>query len=101
MSTKLAPADRKQQILTAALAIAETVGYQNITREAIAERVGVSHSLVNLYFVVMAELKSAVIREAVRVRNYPVIAQGLVAKEPAAVDAAPILKRRALASLTA
>lgn len=101
MATKLPPADRKQQILDAALGLAAAVGYQNITREAIADEVGVSHALVNLYFTVMAELKAAVVVEAVRVGNLAVVAQALAARDAAVTDLDPKLKRKALASLNA
>jgi len=101
MATKLPPVDRKQQILTAALCLAMGVGYQSVTREAIADACGVSHALVNLYFRVMPELKAAVMVEAVRVSNLTVIAQGLVARDPAVADLDPKLKRKALASINA
>lgn len=101
MATKLAPVDRKQQILTAALGLAADVGYQNITREAIAEAIGVSPALVNLYFVVMAELRVAVMIEAVRVGNLTVIAQGIISNSSIATAADPKLKRKAIAALNA
>lgn len=101
MATKLAPVDRKQQILTAALGLAADVGYQNITREAIAEAIGVSPALVNLYFVVMAELRVAVMIEAVRVGNLTVLVQGLAARDPAVATLDPKLKRKAIAALNA
>lgn len=101
MSTKLAPADRKQQILDEALKQSETLGYQNITRERLAAGVGVSPALVSMYFLLMVELKAAVVAEAVRVENLTVIAQALAARDPAAQRVPAALKRKALAALTA
>lgn len=101
MSAKLPPADRKKQILDEALRQAAVLGYTNIRREALAAAIGVSPSLVNLYFTTMAALKRDVMRAAVRGQCLPVIAQGLAAKDNHARKAPLDVQKAALATLTA
>jgi len=100
MTAKLKPADRKKQILDGALNVASLVGYQNVTRDAVATAAGVSTGLINLHFSTMAQLKRDIMRAAVKREVLSVIAQGLAAHDAHARKASEDLKRRALASLT-
>lgn len=112
MTTKLAPADRKKQILDEALRQAAKVGYQHIKRADIATALEVSPALVSNYFSTMAQLKRDVMRAAiVRVSVAPakgcapnsdvlrVVAQGLAAKDRHAMRAHSTVKEAALATL--
>lgn len=91
--------EREAAILKAAMETAEEVGYQWVTRDAIALRANCSAGLVNRYFGTMVELKRKVMREAVRVGNLKLIAEGLADRNPHAMKASPELKARALAAL--
>lgn len=97
MSTKLAPAERKQQILTAALLVAVEAGYQHITRETVAAAANVSPALVSMHFSTMDALRDEVVAEAVRVQRLAVIGQALTARDPVAIQAPSGLKKKALA----
>ena len=90
---------RVAQILAAALELAPKVGYQKLTRDAVAERLGVSSSLIPAHMGTMAEFRRALMREAVRVECLPVIAQGLAARDRQALKAPPELRARAINSL--
>lgn len=96
---RLEVAEREAAILKAALEVAEHVGYQWITRDAIAARADCSTGLVSRYFGTMPDLKRKVMREAVRVGNLKLIAEGLADRNPHAMKASPELKARALAAL--
>jgi AcrR family transcriptional regulator len=99
MTKRFDPTDRQEQILTEALRQARALGYQNIQRAAIADALGVAHSLVNRYFKTMPDLKRQVMRAAVRTECLPVIAQGIALKDRHALKAPPALRERAIASL--
>lgn len=91
--------ERRAQILAAALDAAETHGYRNLTLQQIATAAGVSKGLPMAYFGTMTALRRAVMREAVRVANLRVIAQGLVANDSHARKAPSDLKTKALAAV--
>ena len=76
--TRLDPETRKQQILTAAVGLAEKEGYRNITRRQIALAAGTSPPLVSQYFGSMGNMRSEIMREALRVNSLHIIAQGLL-----------------------
>jgi AcrR family transcriptional regulator len=96
------PDDRKYQILTAALAVAERPGgYSKLTRESIAKEVGCAEALISRYFGTMPAFKRTVIRSAILTENLAIIAQGLAAGDPHAQKADPALKARALQTLGA
>lgn len=69
--------DRRAVILGAAVALARTDGYLNITRDRVAECAGVSMGLVNHHYGSMRDLRHAVMREAVSQRILEIVAQGL------------------------
>ena len=90
---------RKQEIVEAALRIAEEVGLCGVTRDEVADRAGCSAGLVNHYFGTMSQLQRATIGEAVRVRNLTVLAQGLVMGHPKARNAPEEMRRAAADSI--
>lgn len=99
MTSPLSTAERKIQILNAAVALATTDGYANITRTDVAELAGVSTGLVNKYYSTIPQLKRAVMRAAIQREVLSIVAQGLTAKDPQALKAPDELKQRAVASI--
>lgn len=100
----LTPAEveqRKEQILTAALGMTRTHGYRGVTRDAVAQKAGVSAGMVNRYFGTMADLMEQVMREAVEQRLLPVVAQGLAHNNPVAMGAPAEVQAAAMASVGA
>ena len=91
---------RKASILQAALDEASAAGVDKMTRKAIAERAGVTVSLVNKYLGTMIQLRRTVMRQAVKHSVLPIIAQGLASRNAYALKASPELKAAALASLS-
>lgn len=99
MTKQLQPKERKAQILAKAVELARRIGYQNVTRQGIADALGVSPPLVNRYFDTMVKLKRAILGEAIRTSDLGIIAQGIAAKEKRMLNLPEELQRRALASL--
>jgi len=90
------PEARKDQILIAAVELAKEVGYNKMTRDAIAVKAGVSMGLVTHYFETMNQLRRDVVRYA-RNNDIPeIIAQGIANQDPHAKKAPPALKAKAL-----
>ena len=85
---------RRQMIVEAAIYFAEGVGFQRVTSDIIATKLGCSDGLVRQYFPA-PELQAAIIEEAVRVGNLLVVGQGLAARHPAALSAPLELRVRA------
>jgi DNA-binding transcriptional regulator YbjK len=100
VSKRRAPAAlRKEQLLDVAIDLAVEENYAKITRDSVAERAGVSMGLVTKYFGTMNQLKTEVMRAAVK-RGIPsIIAQGLATGDSRAKKAAPELKEKAIALL--
>lgn len=91
----------RQKILDAAIALAADGGLQYLTRDGVARVAGVGAGTVNKHFGTIVVLRSDVVREAVRIENLDVLAQGLALGFVAARNAPARLKRRALALLGA
>lgn len=97
--TRLTPDARKPQLLEAAVAVASKHGLHGTTRHRIAEHANVAPGLITHYLGTMAELRRAVMRQAVKQGILPIIAEGLAARDKQALKAPPELRARALASL--
>ena len=97
--TRKHPADRKAEILTAALHEARAVGYRAVTRDAVAVRAGCSPALISAHFGTMLQFHRAVMSAAIARSDLPVIAQGLAAGDPKAQRAPEAVKRAALEGL--
>lgn len=93
---KQATRDRVARILTAAVKLSAKEGYRTVTREAIANAAGVAPGLVSLYLGTRENWQRAIMREAIRTECLPVIAQGLVVRDPHARKVAPELRQKAL-----
>ena len=93
--TRANPALRKDHILTVAVGMAKTEGYNKITRDKIAEGAGVSMGLVTRYFGTMNHLKTAIMRRAIKQGIAEIIAQGLANGDDHAKKAPAELKAEA------
>lgn len=86
---RLAPPERKQAILEAALTCASTTPYHIVTREAIGARAGCAPGTVSHYFSTMTKLRRAIMREAVARGLAGIVADGLAQRDAQARKAAP------------
>lgn len=96
---RLKPAVRKAEILTAALPLASARGYANVTRNDIAAAAGISGPAVQYHFGTMTQLRTDLMRHAVKQECLRVIAQGLAAQDRHAERADAELKRRAVCAM--
>lgn len=92
--------DRRQALLTAALQVAESVGYLRVTRDAVAAAAGCSPALVSFHLGTIPQMQRAIMGEALRTRNLRVIAQGLSHGDRRAMNAPLELREAAAGSLT-
>ena len=99
MAVRMRPAERRAEILAAAVRTAAAVGLQRMTRENIATAAGCTPGLVSARLGTMRQIRDKVMREAVRREELTVIAQGIALRHPHAVRAPAELQRRAAASL--
>lgn len=100
MKKRLAPDDRKQQILDAAIRVAgRPGGWAQLTRESVAKEADCAEGLVSRYFGTMVAFRRAIMRAAIQARNLAVIAQGLAAGDSNAQKAPPELKAAAVKTL--
>ena len=97
--TRRLPKDRKEELLAAALALAEKQGYMNVSRAAIAAKCGVSEALLSHHFGTMVEFRRTLMRYAVAKENLPVVLQGIVDGNRFALKAPEALRARACAGL--
>jgi len=93
--------DRRQSILTAALAVAVRDGYLRTTRDAVAAAAGCSPALVSHHLGTLPQMQRAIMGEALRVANLRVIAQGLSHGDRRALNAPLSIRELAATSLTA
>lgn len=98
---RMKPGDRQRMLIDTALTLAAKVGYKNVTMDALTTAAGVSRTLYARYFTNVDQFRVAVMRAAVKQRVLPVIAQGVVARDPHAMKAPLELRNEAVASLTA
>lgn len=99
MNPRLTPAQRRAQILEAAVELAGTSHYARITRQAIADEAGIAPTLVTHYFGTMTRMRRDIMRYAVRNECLRVIGQGLASQDKHALKASPGLQTAALGSL--
>lgn len=97
--TRLKPEVRRDQILSAAIHIASTTGFNSLTRDGVALHAGVATGQVNHIFNTMTQLRRAVMRAAVHREIKSIIAQGLAQGDSEAHKAPEWLQRAALDSL--
>lgn len=78
---------RKADALAAALKLAEQTSYLQVTRNEIAEAIGVAGSTVQYHFGTVGQLRKELMRHAVKEGNAVVVAQGLAVKDAQALKA--------------
>ena len=98
-TVRLTPTDRRRQLLDVALDLAVKHGYRRVTRYDLAEAVGCSPGLVNVYYATMQELRDKVMRAAIRRGILPIIAEGLAEGHVDALAIPKELRRKAAESL--
>jgi len=95
---RMKPAARKEDILAAALPLAERKGYAKVTRDEIAAAAKVSGPVLHYHFGSMEQLRRSLMRYAVKNGCLKVIAQGIVANDPQALKVDDATRKRAMAS---
>lgn len=99
MSERKQATDRHIDIIAAALRAAVNWGWSTMTRGDIAQEAECSEALVSHYLGTMDEAREAVMRAAVECEVPRVVAAGLSARHPVALDAPDSLKKQAAATL--
>jgi len=89
----------REDILRAALELARVVGYQQVTRDALAAASNTSAGLISSRFGTMVQLRRAIMSAAVAQGDRVVLAQGLAAGDPKARAASVRDKREAVEGL--
>lgn len=97
--SRVRPATLRDDLVTAALRVARKHGYNQMTRDAIAAEAGCSTGQVTTILGTMPQLRRTVMRAAVTRKDLPVIAQGVVARDPSALAAPVELRTRALVGM--
>lgn len=95
--TRLKPEARKEQMLTAALSLAEQSHYLTITRNEIARALGVSGPAVQYHFKTMKRLRAELVRAAVEREVLAVVAQAILLGSEHVQAAPEALKLEAMA----
>ena len=94
--SRLPAVDRKQQLIDAALPLAERYGFDSVSRTMVAAAARVSESLLSRYWTA-PDFQAALLEAAIQRENLTVLAQGLAARHPVA-QAAPLELRQAAAA---
>lgn len=93
---RLPPENRKANIFAAAMHVAITQGFLQLTRDATAIAANISPALVTRYFFTTTELRKLVMEEAIRQEILPIIAEGIAGRDQTALNAPQELRARAL-----
>lgn len=88
----------KEQILAAAVVVAERDGYKQMTRAAIAKQANCAEGSINHYYTTMEQLRVAVIRRAIKDRNATIIVQGIANGDRRVMRAPDEVRTEALAA---
>lgn len=97
---RLQDAERKGEILAAAIRVAEKPGgLAGLTRSAVAAEANCSDALISVHFGTMVAFKRDVVRAAIHAANLQVIGQAIVAGMSAATKLDADVKHAALESL--
>ena len=75
--------------------LSRIVGYNNVTREAIAVEVGCVPALITSYFGTMVKLKRAIMRRAIQIEDLNILGQGLAMRDSHALKISDELKAAA------
>lgn len=99
MTANKSAAARSKEILAASLDLAESKGFNRVTRTDVAEATGLGAGTVNLHFGNMEKLRRAIMRAAIRQKRLRVIAQGLALQDPIAMGISDDLRQLAADSI--
>ncbi len=99
MSKRKLASDRRDEVLEVALALSIEGCYRNVTRQDIAERIGITPQAIQHHIGTMADLRRDIVRAAVRTVCLPVIAQAMAYKDPHVMKAPAELLAQARGSL--
>jgi AcrR family transcriptional regulator len=94
------PKIRRIHILNAAIEASVLLGYQGFTRESVAKLAKISSPLIAHYFPKMADLRRAVMKYAIDIKCFTVIAQGLVSRHPLALKISDDLREEVMQHLS-
>lgn len=97
--SRLKPTERKQQILEAAIDLANEIGFGKLTRQNIAASADVSEGLVSKYWGTMTKMRRAVMRKAIKKGEMKIIAEGIAMNEPECAKLSPVARQKALSVL--
>ena len=97
---RMDPDERRAQLVTTGLKIAQAVGWRKVTKKAVAEELSIAPSLINVYWETERDPKTdkvtargkdeflhAIMVEAVRKGVVKVVAEGLLYQDEAALEA--------------
>ncbi len=91
--------DRREEILAVAVRLSALAGYRNVTRNQIAEVVGLTPQAIQHHIGTVANMRRDIMRKAIADENLTVIAQGMANKDEHALKAPDDLLGRARAAL--
>jgi len=97
--TRANPELRREHILSTAMILAQKGHYNKLTRDKVAEAAGVSMGLVSRYFGSMDQLKTAIMRRAVKQSLAVIVAHGIANGDEQAKKAPAELRAEAHAIL--
>lgn len=96
---RLPKAERRAELLDAALHIAERIGADKVTHDLVAQHAEVTRTLVIHYFGTAPQLRRDIMRAAVKRRIVSVVARGIALRDSHALKADEALREQALAYL--
>lgn len=88
--------NKKQLILKVALQVAHDVCLNCVTTKEVAQRVGCARNNIVHFFGTTAELHDAIVCEAVRAKDFVVIAQAVIVKNDTVNRASLELRKQAI-----
>jgi AcrR family transcriptional regulator len=91
--------DRREQCIETALELAKDKPYYQVTRNEIADAVGIAGSVVQWHFGTVKNMRRDIMRAAIKAEHLDVIAQGIANRDPHALKAPAELRTRALVAL--
>jgi AcrR family transcriptional regulator len=91
--------DRREQCIEAALVLAKDKPYYRVTRNEIADAVGVAGSVVQWHFGTVKKMRRQIMRAAIVAERLDIIGQGIANQDPHALKAPAELRARALEDL--
>lgn len=93
--TRLTVAERRQQILAAAFRLSRKGGLYDWSLDNVAQEVGITRPLINYHFGSDNGLRTDVILTAVRCKDYEIIVQAMVRRDPCVANLDSSIRRAA------